>query len=610
MVLTTGFNARSASPEDIAKSFVKPDHFDEIVKYENSVLVGPRGIGKTTLLKLLTPSGLHHYSRRLEYDVKDIDYVPIYIPSESLWKGLSRIISESVSDSRIAQNILNGVFVNYCLHEIVNGIEDARVVAEFYDKGKEPAWSIRIDKEKEIKFCKECSNLFELERIQMSFLGLKNQLLKNQNLFYSYVISLSTSRPTPEFEAKKTVMENSEYLNLMILIRGVLNIADSVFGQRKWSLNFDEMEIAPKSVLRSLFECLRSFDQRSVLKLSLFPYVDFMEETSSNYAGSDEPVEGQDYNCINLAGKYSNKSYDFSKKLIEKECEAAGVKLSDFVEYLNKSNSNLSHRINRHGGFERNYKVIFSELASFDKSFEVELAANNITLDELDSLSSAKKAFVRKLAPIAEFRLFYLKESKNPSLLVERRSVKAFSYYHSYGQLLNLTESNPRAIYIYVSALCSSFLVGEKSSVAQNRVIRKSVNRFRALIATQIVPSNDCFAVGKNALKVVDNLANRLSDNVLNNEFKSQPPMSFKFKEFGAVNIDVLGVALNVGALQAERENDQSGLIFDLTKCRVRVSHRLSPTYPLPTISGRSEVIDKLPEHSEKLPLQPDLLNL
>ena len=108
----------------------------------------------------------------------------------------------------------------------------------------------------------------------------------------------------------------------------------------------------------------------------------------------------------------------------------------------------------------------------------------------------------------------------------------------------------------------------------------------------------------------MDGLGKQLSESVLRQEFKSQPPMSFRLSAFDPMSLDVLGVALNVGALQAEQKNYPSGLIFNLNECRIRVSHRLSPTYPLPTISGRSELIDELPSRNSGIPVQPDLTNL
>ena len=48
------FNARWLTPEDVARSFVPTTHFKALAKFQHSLLMGPRGCGKTTLLKMLT----------------------------------------------------------------------------------------------------------------------------------------------------------------------------------------------------------------------------------------------------------------------------------------------------------------------------------------------------------------------------------------------------------------------------------------------------------------------------------------------------------------------------------------------------------------------------
>jgi|ACQI01.1.fsa_nt_gi predicted AAA+ superfamily ATPase len=81
------FNARNSDPKQIAQSFVKPDDFEKILEFQSKVLVGPRGIGKTTILKLLTPSGLYELQKRSDFKHLNLDHVPLYIPADTLWKG-------------------------------------------------------------------------------------------------------------------------------------------------------------------------------------------------------------------------------------------------------------------------------------------------------------------------------------------------------------------------------------------------------------------------------------------------------------------------------------------------------------------------------------------
>src|SRR5439155_18979670 len=85
------FNARWLTPEDIARAFVPTTPFKALVKVQHSLLMGPRGCGKTTLLKMLTrPAQTIWWRERVplfpalaEYPTPDFE--AIYIPSDIRW---------------------------------------------------------------------------------------------------------------------------------------------------------------------------------------------------------------------------------------------------------------------------------------------------------------------------------------------------------------------------------------------------------------------------------------------------------------------------------------------------------------------------------------------
>jgi predicted AAA+ superfamily ATPase len=63
------YNARMLSPEEIARTFVINDAYRKLLRVEHSILRGPRGTGKTTLLKMLTPRALKEWGDREKYNV-------------------------------------------------------------------------------------------------------------------------------------------------------------------------------------------------------------------------------------------------------------------------------------------------------------------------------------------------------------------------------------------------------------------------------------------------------------------------------------------------------------------------------------------------------------
>src|SRR5437867_922327 len=84
------FNARWLSPEQVAATFVPVPQFRQLVHNTNSLLLGPRGCGKTTLLKMLTRRALNMWSassrsKRFQGAFERPQYEAIYIPSDIRW---------------------------------------------------------------------------------------------------------------------------------------------------------------------------------------------------------------------------------------------------------------------------------------------------------------------------------------------------------------------------------------------------------------------------------------------------------------------------------------------------------------------------------------------
>src|SRR5688572_14530765 len=80
------FNARNLSPEEVAKTFVVPDEFAALCGNNHAVILGPRGSGKTTMLKMLTERALHSWtSKESDGFRRSINFVGIYVPTDIHW---------------------------------------------------------------------------------------------------------------------------------------------------------------------------------------------------------------------------------------------------------------------------------------------------------------------------------------------------------------------------------------------------------------------------------------------------------------------------------------------------------------------------------------------
>ena len=188
---SSSYNARNSTPEQVASSFVKPRDFESITNFQSKVLVGPRGIGKTTIFKLLTPSGIHHVRSRHGFEGLSLDHVPLYIPSDTLWKGEASSFEAMLSDGASSfstqqiQLIQNALFVDYSLYEVISSLQDCSEVAHSYYSGKELEWCFEISSEIEGKICSLCAEAWDLPTKPKSFLGLRLALLRRQNIYSS-----------------------------------------------------------------------------------------------------------------------------------------------------------------------------------------------------------------------------------------------------------------------------------------------------------------------------------------------------------------------------------------------------------------------------------------
>jgi hypothetical protein len=412
---------------------------------------------------------------------------------------------------------------------------------------------------------------------------LRLALLRRQNIYSSLINSLN--------EPTDADFQTLEGRNLFLSLRAFFDIIENFCGSKKWSIHFDEMEIAPKNILNAVYQSMRSFDRRAVVKFSLFPYIDFISKEEDGRTG---PREGHDFETLILSGRFKNESYSFSDEIVAAICMRRGVSHVAFRKFVNSAADRNSLDVSSSDKTRRRYVNIFSSLRDKDESFKKYLSEKNISLIKIPEYSeSDSMPHIRKLAGIAEFRNSFLRSFKNAKS--HRTSRKSHRHYSNYSQILKLTEQNPRALSFYVEDIIKGMKSTGSSERILNEIINKNVDRFRALVATQIVPydpaNNGAFA---HALDVVDNLGQEISAECLDRPFQPEPSLAFKIsKNMDEYSLQILGIAANSGAIILESALQQ-GLHLNISKMRFRISYQLAPWYPVPTQLGNSKVISRL----------------
>ena len=80
------FNARFSSVDALVKVFIPSENFESVAHPVHTVVLGPRGSGKTCLLKMLQPATLNKWTGPTAERIKSqIRYVGVYIPTDISW---------------------------------------------------------------------------------------------------------------------------------------------------------------------------------------------------------------------------------------------------------------------------------------------------------------------------------------------------------------------------------------------------------------------------------------------------------------------------------------------------------------------------------------------
>src|SRR4051794_12830019 len=91
------FNARYLDPSEVAETFIPLEHFNDVIARSNTLIVGPRGTGKTTLLKMLHPAAMATWDHdQADAAARRVDYCGVYVPTDVLWSEQLRGINKDL----------------------------------------------------------------------------------------------------------------------------------------------------------------------------------------------------------------------------------------------------------------------------------------------------------------------------------------------------------------------------------------------------------------------------------------------------------------------------------------------------------------------------------
>jgi hypothetical protein len=454
------YNARWLSPREVADGFVPIPQFNRLVETQSSVLMGPRGCGKTTLLKMLTPEAQGRWRERVEQERELAeratvpDFLAVYVPSDLRWTAELAQSGELLGVSTETIERLQRYLITIsALTEASRAFETLVVGLSGVERGIARAFA---DQWKESRFVPTLGHL--RARLELYGATLRGALNSRSSEHVGRALDA-----LPSYFGAHAV--------------DALAVACSVFesevgkGRRpsRWALCFDELEIAPSWLQNELLRALRSLPGLFLLKLTWTPILPaLLRRRATN------PEHRQDFEPIKLWQSYLGDSDDFARELttrivVGRLREPSITPGSLFGNSLFATDHDANSRVYAKGS--QFWKTVIA-LAEQDKSFELFLRRKKIDPRNPSTRSRRKRDQVlRKIKPIVLLRHTFGVPGK-------RRSRKNPTLYSGEHVIYAMSDGNPRWL---------AGIVNELIELARDKALGKPVTRVSRQVQSDVL---------------------------------------------------------------------------------------------------------------------------
>lgn len=564
-------NAKLLSTQELCDTFIVNEKFGELASTNNTLLRGPRGSGKTTLMRMLDIKALTIWKGTdANYYRNNIDFCGVFIPTDRIWNEQYRNAKGKL-DSQYYQNLLQASFTYHVLARIADTL---LFRSSTETKSSSTFLTIELNKEHEIELVKTLAELWCLSPTIPSIRGLIAEITFKKDRVSSDIFDAISGSSN----AQKMSLPNQKLVSIIENSVKIINLYTDNTDLR-WALLFDELELAPEEVLTPLMDYMRGGDENIIFKLALSPYI---KDINLRYDESSS-MTNQDRNVVTLYS-YKREPYDFSKKL----CESILRKndLHNDIESYFKSPESLKLV---------NEIALFESLSKKDNTFKEYVAQQSIKFEHLNpggksrAPNNGKRNSIRKFKPIAYIRNEkFNEEGKLKSLN------RAINYYGGFSNICAELENNPRML----KSIMGKFIEvirskGEVEIGEQILHVNKLFRSYKALTSTIVIDKNQYNFNTVNDL--IEILSTHASQYIIGQQFYAEPSTSFEIdKEVDSSLIAAIGSAINAGALLLKEDNDLDPASKTLIGKTIRLSFLYAPEYSLPLQSYDSEKLSNV----------------
>jgi hypothetical protein len=568
------FNARWLDPADVARSFVPTRTFRSLVHVQNSLLMGPRGCGKTTLLKMLTRRAQRVWENERRpaepqwADFRGPDFEAIYIPSDIRWSAELQSVSRELSDHPI-----DGERIQRASVAISTVMEATRVFQAITDELTSDPSDI----------LKALIRHLQLGPTIPSYREIRLRLVSVIDELHAALVKRDVLAVGPYLDKLPAVFTGHA---LDAITKTCTIFAEYVegFAARRWALCFDEVEIAPKWLQSELFGALRSFgDQRFLLKLTWSPILptDLMrrQERQHDYAAirmwHGHVADAKPF-CAEFSTRFLRARFENTPKLVPRDVFGP----SPFAEDDNDADDSYA----RGGSIWR----VMVDLARRDDTFREYLTEHGLDPDDpIAEAIAIRDESLRKAKPIALLREAYLRDLVQAK--GRRRSRKNPTLFYGEDAIYAMSEGNPRLLAGLLNELLDLDLNLKAERVTllrpevQSRVLHAASQR--TLTGIRAYPMRR-ESRGRSLFDLVDRLGKYLHSELVTQEFKADPVGSFFVDEdVNPAILDEIAVGLLIGSFVPVKATDgkssDADIPISVVGSRIRLSYMLAPKYGL-----------------------------
>ena len=417
-----------------------PASYDQLIDtVEAQLLIGPRGIGKTTLLKMLLPEALDAWhSPDGEMARSRIDYTGVFLQADKIWAGQFNRMSGAFDVATQEGEDEAALSASYAHRRRFGRASFAFMAfAAFAETaayrcrpdGDESAFRwVRITRAQEEDLVAAIAPAWLAHPATSSFEGLAGQMRSN----LSKLGQLMNQAGSPRLGGVRLdEILNDRLLSVDFYTAAIEFIAafNHVAGDRyePWVLLVDEFEFLPPAARLQIGEAFQGGDARLSYKVSLAPYTGI------------EPFAGSELNDWHKVALTHRSADDFSRRLLTRELASIG----------------RPERVLKGRGFDGPRKDTFAKsgrnvsdihrLEVLDESFRKWLA-RSLGGDPVDALQPDEKRYrmLRKSMPLVRLRLEHRERGVPQDATAPPTRVSEL--YAGIKNVYLLTEGNPRWI--------------------------------------------------------------------------------------------------------------------------------------------------------------------